>query len=518
MQKYNTIILDCYTDEPSGYGVRPYLGTHQIHLSQALFSKGIEHTYLTIDDLRYASGHYQDSTDSSVINRTINADSSIEIIHRAHTIYIVMGCFVPYEYFSCDPPQSLEVFEFLKSTNAKKILFYVMGVKGSVATNYNDSALSKIIDHVEHGNTYRLVLEGFNMPEKDLLNPNYGLLDKISESKAPIVDQILNPTIAEIETGTGCNTPFCDFCIESVRSPKVIYREPKGIIKQIKALYDGGLRHFRLGRQPNFYHYQRQNVDKLESLLSGIRESCPDIETLHIDNVNIVNVIGKRGKEFTRLVAEYCTSGNIAPFGIESFDNDVRKANGVVGSAEQVLEAIAIINEHGSEVGNDGFPKFLPGINLIYGLKGQSNKTHDINLEYLQKILDGGLKSRRLYYRNITDSTGVSFQSGIVQMEDNFKSCFDDIVDNYVIPMQKRVYPSGIILKGFREVKKVGDGCELRTLGTCSIKVKVDNTIVKPYTYNDVKIIKSLGYRLLKGELIHSGELPAIMESMADKK
>ncbi len=51
------VILDCYTDEPSGYGVRPYLGTHQIHLSQALAYRGLPHIYLTIDDLRYASGN-----------------------------------------------------------------------------------------------------------------------------------------------------------------------------------------------------------------------------------------------------------------------------------------------------------------------------------------------------------------------------------------------------------------------------------------------------------------------------
>jgi radical SAM superfamily enzyme with C-terminal helix-hairpin-helix motif len=50
------VIFDCYTDEPSGYGVRPYLGTHQIHLSQALSHLGVDHVYLTIDDLRYANG------------------------------------------------------------------------------------------------------------------------------------------------------------------------------------------------------------------------------------------------------------------------------------------------------------------------------------------------------------------------------------------------------------------------------------------------------------------------------
>lgn len=51
-----TVILDCYTDEPSGYGARPYLGTHQIHLAQALSYKHEPFSYLTIDDLRFANG------------------------------------------------------------------------------------------------------------------------------------------------------------------------------------------------------------------------------------------------------------------------------------------------------------------------------------------------------------------------------------------------------------------------------------------------------------------------------
>jgi radical SAM superfamily enzyme with C-terminal helix-hairpin-helix motif len=140
-QKGKIVILDCYTDEPSGYGVRPYLGTHQLHLSQALHSQGLDHFYLTIDDLRYCSrGILGDSenTDLSTYNRTRNCDAALQILHDAKIIYIVMGCFVDYTYFSAIPPKSNEVYDYLKSTHGKKVLFYVLGADSEISPDYTN--------------------------------------------------------------------------------------------------------------------------------------------------------------------------------------------------------------------------------------------------------------------------------------------------------------------------------------------------------------------------------------------
>ncbi len=48
----NYTILDCYTDEASGLGVPPYLGTYPRYLFAKLKSEGHDVKYLTIDDLR----------------------------------------------------------------------------------------------------------------------------------------------------------------------------------------------------------------------------------------------------------------------------------------------------------------------------------------------------------------------------------------------------------------------------------------------------------------------------------
>jgi len=498
------VILDCYTDEPSGFGVRPYLGTHQIHLSQALSFLGINHYYLTIDDLRFCSRGIQndsENTDLTTYNLTENYKNAISILHKAKTIYIIMGCFVEYHYFSTIPPKSDEVYIFLKETSARKILFYVLGTESALDSSYSKSSLSKIIDHVEFGNTYRFVLEKSKERIVGLINPNYGLLDKISSVEPSIISQLRYPVIAEIETGTGCNTGSCTFCIESVRCLNPIYRAPESIAKQVKCLYDAGIRHFRLGRQPNFFHYQNQNTFLMEKLLSRIREDCPQLETLHIDNANASSVITKEGIEITKLIVRYCTPGNIAPLGIESFDPKIRKIIKKPVTNKQILRAIEIINQYGQLRGKDGFPHLLPGINLIYGLPGQKESTHETNLIYLEKILDNGWQSRRLFFRKMTRPSGISFGEG-PQSNQEYDKWFQEIKKMYVMPMQSRVFPQDTVLKGFREVVVKNGDSYLRTLGTCSIRVMVEGKKLDAYGFYNIRITENLGYRLLKGEVV----------------
>lgn len=497
---YNkTVILDCYTDEPSGYGVRPYLGTHQIHLAQALSYKQEPFSYLTIDDLRYCSGEKETKdTNIRILNRTVNASNALDIINNADTVYIVMGCFVEYKYFSCVPPLIDELYQFLKNSRAYKVLFYVLGIDNNICDDYKRSNLAKIIDKVCIGNTYRFILE--NSVSDNYLLPNYDLLDKISEQPVKIIEQLVYPILAEIETGTGCNTPTCSYCIEAKRHIRPTYREPASIIKQIKALYCSGVRHFRLGRQPNFFHYQYNNVEKLKELLSGVRSECSSLQTLHIDNVNMNSVTEPHGRDFVKLVVQYCTDGNVAPFGIESFDDDVRKDTHIFGRADKIIKAIEIINEYGAEVGSNGFPKFLPGINLMYGLPGQTEKTHAINMDYLRQIYEKGLQTHRLFYRYMTPAQGVivkNTEKDLIHYNKNKQ----EIMDSFVMPMQQRVYPAGRILKNFREVVIESGHSLLRTLGTCSIKAQIENLQLTPYSTYDIRVIDSLEPKLLKAEL-----------------
>jgi len=81
------VILDCYTDEPSGYGVPPYLGVHQRYTSAALDYLGRKHFYLTIDDLRYAKNKKKEvpygTTDISTLNLSLNTKRALSLLRKA---------------------------------------------------------------------------------------------------------------------------------------------------------------------------------------------------------------------------------------------------------------------------------------------------------------------------------------------------------------------------------------------------------------------------------------------------
>ena len=73
--KYD-VIIDCYTDEPSGLGVPPYLSVHSRYIAGALEEKKIKYYYLNIDDLRFSNGEkdYDNSLNKRIINKTKNCN------------------------------------------------------------------------------------------------------------------------------------------------------------------------------------------------------------------------------------------------------------------------------------------------------------------------------------------------------------------------------------------------------------------------------------------------------------
>lgn len=110
------VILDCYTDEPSGLGVPPYLGVHSRYVAGCLEKQKRNYFYLTIDDLRYANGErdFKDTYNKRILNTTKNTSNTIELLKNATNIYVVMGCFVKYNYVSAEPPTFEEVRDLLK--------------------------------------------------------------------------------------------------------------------------------------------------------------------------------------------------------------------------------------------------------------------------------------------------------------------------------------------------------------------------------------------------------------------
>jgi len=253
-----------------------------------------------------------------------------------------------------------------------------------------------------------------------------------------------------------------------------------------------GCRYFRLGKQSDFYVCP----DAIE-LLKEIRKECPEIKVLHIDNVNPVSVLSEKGIETTKAIIKYCTEGNIAAFGVESFDSVVFKENNLNCTAEQAYEAVKILNKYGAERGNNGMPKFLPGINLLFGLKGESKETHKQNMFWLQKVIKENLLLRRINIRQVSifEGTQLYEECGNKFIKKNKKYYWkwrDGIRQNIDLPMLKRVVPSGTILKDVRTEIYDGNTTFARQIGTYPLIVGIKGRL----PLNNFYSVKITGHML----------------------
>lgn len=465
-------ILDCYTDEPAGLGVPPYLGVYPRYLAGYL-DKPI---YLTIDDLRLYKSKLEkrtrlyEKTDISVYNLTRNYEQIKNILDRTTKLYVILGVHTPGKYLSALPGTLKEVCSLIRNLSCEKILTgpAVYGTQ-LFGGRYFEKSNLKVFDKIKK------------------LDFSYDEIAHYAIKGATIIKQIPDLRVIEIETGHGCSIGKCSFCTEPVKH-KLEFRDKKDIIEEIKAFYKLGCFYFRLGKQSCFYSYP-----KVIELLKGIRKACPKIKVLHIDNVNPNMVVSKRGIEITKAIVRYCTSGNVAALGIESFDPIVIKENNLNSSPKIVFEAIKIINKYGQVRGNNGLPKFLPGINLLFGLKSESKDTHKNNMYWLKRILKHNLLLRRINIRQVTifkdtllyKSCGNKFLKKNKKYYWKWRHEIREKIDFYML---KKIVPKGTILRDVRAEIYDGKKTFGRQLGTYPLIVGIKNRY-KLKQFYDVKII-----------------------------
>jgi len=459
-------ILDCYTDEAAGLGVPPYLGTYPRYIAGKLAE---EPYYLTIDDLRLAlkrGGKILDpkpsqKSDIGTYNLTSNYLNVDKILHSVETLYVIIGVHVPGKYLSATPGTLSEILPLLKHYPCKKIL------TGPVV--YGTQL---------HGGKFReqADLSIFSSTDYSLLHLPYSTIKEVSLRGAAIIKQIPDLRMIEIETGQGCDIGKCSFCTEPLKN-KISFRQKEDILSEIKEFYRLGARYFRLGKQTCFY-----TLPDAVPLLKSIRNACPDIKVLHIDNCNPVKVIRDKDHAITKAIVKYCSSGNVAAFGVESFDLSVVRENTLNTLPKVAYEAIKIINSYGGEQGDDGMPKFLPGINIIFGLLGESKKTHAENMLWLKKIYDDGLTLRRINIRQAAIFEGTMlFQKGGDKFLKKNKRYYwkwrEDIRQNIDLPMLQRVVPKGSILHNCYAEIYDGNTTFLRQFGTYPLVIGVKKRV-----------------------------------------
>ena len=492
-------ILDCYTDEPAGLGVPPFIGVWPRYAA-GLYED--ESTYLTIDDIRLV--RYVECvpevvidpphgrTHLEVLNHTRNYEEIRQVLENTEELMIIVGVQTPGKYLSARPGTLHEVEKLLRSfeEGGQSVGCAMHTISTSLEesvctahpTSPTPSPCRKILTGPvltggtqARGGARPQVADAEYFDElRPLVFDTYEQLQPLAIKGAPFIRQMprLAKRIVEIETGRGCpRERGCSFCTEPIKN-KVQWRRPEFVVEEVRALMKQGATAFRLGKQSCIYSYEGGDHQKLEAMLSPLAAMRPAV--LHIDNANPQMIDEKR----TELFVKYLTPGSTAAMGIESFDSRVTAANNLNCPYDMAFEAIRTVNRIGGFRGDNGCHALLPGINILLGLAAETPETLDKNFAALKRIFDEGLLIRRINIRRVVPFPGTPLyqQVGRKFLRKNMRYYVDwieKVRQEIDIPMLQRLFPIGTVLKDLVSEVHNGHMTFLRQIGSYPIVVGI---------------------------------------------
>jgi radical SAM superfamily enzyme with C-terminal helix-hairpin-helix motif len=439
-----------------------------------------------------------------------DASKVLPLLDDVELLVVIAGVAVPGKYLGGTPADLKEITRYVKLiSKPMKVLggpaaAFGCGVEGGEPVERPDNMLTSIFDVVAKGDVEVAVAQlieeklSENRVDKRLRRSNaheiahYAVKGAIIARQHPSYPETL---ICEIETYRGCPrcvSGGCSFCIEPLYGLPD-FRPVKDIIDEIKSLHNIGVRHFRLGRQPDIFSYMangigedefpRPNPTALRQLFEGIRSECPNIETLHIDNANpgVIARFPKECEEIAKTIVQYHTPGDVAAFGVESVDPDVIKKNNLKANPEETMRAIELLNKVGATRGTNGLPELLPGINFLYGLMGETQETYRLNLQFMKKVLDLGYLVRRINVRQVIpfpDTRMGRIGNKIIKKNKMIFSKYKEKMRTEVdLPMLRRVIPTGTVLRHVRSEVHEGNITHARQVGTYPLLVTIPDSI-----------------------------------------
>ncbi len=501
-------ILDGYVDEPTCLGVPPYISPYPRYIAGAILSydSKTQIFYVTIDQIR-------------------KDNSLLDVLSKSDLIIVIAGMSVPGKYLSGLPVSPNELIRILSDLPKPiKVLCgpaarHGFGTAGGKEIRELDF-VKNVFDLIVKGDGEFVVSEllknklNFEKVDSSLCRENAGSIRNFAIKGSKVVNQhpfFPNYLIAEIETYRGCSRSIvggCSFCSEPSKGLPD-FRPIKDIVDEIHALYNAGVRHFRLGNQPCIFSYMakdagklefpKPNPDALEHLFKGIRSVAPNLKTLHIDNANpgIIAHHPKECEDIAKTIIKHHTSGDVAAFGVESVDPVVIKKNNLKATADEVYDAIKLLNNVGSKKGENGMPELLPGLNFLFGLEGETKKTFDLDYEFLKKILDDGLLLRRINLRQVIPIPNTKmFEVGnkiISKHKHEFQRFKRHVRENIERSMLEKMLPKNTILTNIFTEMYEGKTTFGRQVGSYPLLVGMPG-VLPLNNFIDVKII-DYGYR-----------------------
>jgi len=502
------VLLDGYVDEPTCLGVPPYISPYPRYIAGAVwcFDPHAIVSYVTIDQIR-------------------NDRSWLDRLSKSDLLVVIAGMSVPGRYLSGFPASPYELVSLLSEISEPVKLLcgpaarYGFGLSGGKRMTAID-VVKNVFDVIATGDGEIVVSELLkNKLNTEKIDPSLcrsspqAIRDFAVRGAAVVTQHPFFPEhlITEIETYRGCArsiTGGCSFCSEPHKGLPS-FRMVDEICGEISALYDAGIRHFRIGNQPCIFSYMAKgagevefpqpNPDALERLFKGIRTVAPDLKTLHIDNAN-PGVLARYPKESSRIaksIIQYHTSGDVAALGVESADPVVIQKNNLKASADEAYAAVKLLNDVGSRRGPNGLPELLPGLNFVFGLEGESKRTFQLDFEFLKRIYDEGLLVRRINLRQVIPIPGTKMAEvgeRIVRRHkgefQRFKRMVRETIER---PMLVRLVPPGTLLRDLFTEMYEGKLTFARQLGSYPLLAGIPG-VLPLHRFYDVKVV-GYGYR-----------------------
>jgi radical SAM superfamily enzyme with C-terminal helix-hairpin-helix motif len=508
------VLFDGYVDEPANFGVPPYLSPHARYMAGAAKAADPECNvrYITIDEWRRGLNASADASGSSASRPAVSPKN--DLVRQADLLVVIAGALVPGKYLRGTPVSFREAQDVVRLAPGESMIagstaLYGFGRGGGLAPAGRAELDATFTYRARlHGDALlHDVLAGHGAKNRKRTFDewrDWSVRGAFVVRDHPDHPQ---PLTAELDTYHGCVRYVnggCAFCMEP-KEGKPAFRPVEDVVAEVAALAREGVRNFRVGGQACFYSYHAKGLGEtptpepnpaaIEELLVGIHAACPDLHTLHLDNVDpaVVTANPEASREVTKLVVRYMTDGNIAAFGLESADPAVKEANNLNADAETVFRAAEILNEFGKARGANGFPAFLPGLNFIAGLPGESSATYELNKKFLLEYRAKGFWARRINIRKVVVN-GEEAPHVDQRLFLDFKRFVREEIDR---PMLQEMFPEGTRLRRIYAEQRDGHTTFGRPIGTYAMLVGVPYE-VELNAWHDV-VVTDWGYRSLTG-------------------
>ena len=468
-------LIDGYIDDPAALGVPPYISPMIRSIAGAALDAGADRVeYISIDMIRKG--------------RRI-PDAAVTVVLSGNT--------VPGKYLRTMPMSLKELSEITPKLKGWRM------ISGSAADSKEAEAFDFIIKQDPAASLY----DGIS--GKEVLE-RYRTLEEWNRWMilgADIVTQhqdFPEPLVAEIESYRGCHrykSGGCSYCIEPMKG-KPLMRSPNDILAEARKLRDLGVRNIRIGGQTCIVSFgseddsetPRPNPSAVRELFEGLRSM--GFDTIHVDNANpaVIATYPKEAEEILRIIADNCTDGNVLALGMETADPFVITENNLNSMPDQVMDAVRLINNVGSERGERGMPKLLPGINIICGLDGETKNTYNMDMDILNRMKDEGLMIRRINIRQVLP-VRRPFEVKVDQRR--FRKFKEEVREDIDRVMLERIVPYGTILKDVYMELNDGNTTFGRQIGSYPLLVGIPYK-VDTEEFHDV-FVTEWGFRSITG-------------------